>query len=240
MDSITPPPPPSDLHTNTRLHIPVHTHSWSDNPLPLLGVQSQATSPGHPTSYCGRCCFSALLSFLYVWHCSSIRSLRVALSSLAFLFTLPLNLILLSGSHIQSQRNALTDVKIDSHLWYISGPLIREEHVLMKHNDAAVFVTLSCMNRVELIAWKEISYLNVGDRDAFFWAHKLLHVCMWVNMCAAFKEERFYAGRTCKSCSLSDFYHVHMYAYSQTHKTWMAYRKLMKRNILTHWFSLQK
>lgn len=82
----------SPLHKCTQTHS--HIHTRSDTSRRPLTVQY------------------SLLSFLYVSHCSSIWSLRVAVSSLAFSFTLPLNLGVLSTClHSSTVVNALTDIK---------------------------------------------------------------------------------------------------------------------------------
>lgn len=129
---------------------------------PFTSTQSAISGYFTPASasHCAGRCFSALLSFLYVWHCSSIRSLRVALSSLALSFTSPLNLGVLSALAL-TYTDVLTDVKI--HSIYDTSVLIgfqpkKEYSLPMRHSDAAVFSTLLRMNRLGLI-----KKINVKD-----------------------------------------------------------------------------
>lgn len=90
--------------------------------------------------------------------------------------------------YIQTHTDVLTDVKM--HSVYDTSVLIGFQaknacSLAMKHSDAAVFITLLCLNRLGSVTWKEKINANKGY-PCFgdpVWYQELLHVSLSQHVC---------------------------------------------------------
>lgn len=135
------------MHTNTRTHRYTHVraHMWSDAPLPLLRVQSQATSPLHqPLSLLFLCsAFPSLCVTFLLWMGPQSSPIIFGLFIwLAFEPGFSVNSIAITHRHTHTDE--LTDVKI--HSIYDTSGLIGFQHS-----------SLSTKNTYTVLKWTTVS-----------------------------------------------------------------------------------